>query len=93
MTKESLIEWAANWVPTESPFGESGQRERFAVALRAELDARDCEVADMRAVYEAAKRLRLKLPSTHDCKRWPLEEADLADAVDLAMKNEAVNGR
>jgi len=85
-TKESLIEWATSWVPTESPFGEPGQRERFAASLRAELDARDAEVEDLRAVYEAAKRLRPKLPSTHSGDRWPLEEGDLADAVDAAEK-------
>jgi len=37
LTRESLIEWAQAWVPETSPTGEPGQRERFAVALTAEL--------------------------------------------------------
>ena len=52
------------------------------------LDVRDlrAEVERMRPVYEAAKALRPKLPSTHRCDRWPAEEADLADAVDTASR-------
>lgn len=37
MTRESLIEWAASWVPETSPFGEPGQRARFIEALTSEL--------------------------------------------------------
>lgn len=37
LTKESLIEWAASWVPETSPLGEPGQRARFAEALANEL--------------------------------------------------------
>lgn len=36
LTDDSLIEWAASWVP-DVP---AGQRDRFAVALRAELESR-----------------------------------------------------
>ena len=35
MTRESLIEWAAHWVPDAPP----GQRKRFADALAVELAA------------------------------------------------------
>jgi hypothetical protein len=34
MTKQTIIEWAAHWVPDEPP----GQRKRFADALSSELD-------------------------------------------------------
>lgn len=37
LTRESLIEWASQWVPLTSPTGEPGQRERFAAALTEEL--------------------------------------------------------
>lgn len=37
MTRKSLIEWATEWVPETSPFGEPGQRKRFAEALASEL--------------------------------------------------------
>lgn len=39
MLDESVIEWAAMWVPEASPLGEAGQRKRFAEALRSELEA------------------------------------------------------
>lgn len=37
LTKASLIEWAADWVPDKSPLGVPGQRQRFVQALAAEL--------------------------------------------------------
>ena len=37
LTKASLIEWAASWVPDTSPLGVPGQRQRFVNALAAEL--------------------------------------------------------
>lgn len=40
-TDESFVEWAASWVPDEPP----GQRERFAAALRQEMQWRDARRA------------------------------------------------
>jgi hypothetical protein len=49
MTRESLIEWAASWVPTVSPLGEPGQRERFTKALTDEL--RDWREPEKKPVF------------------------------------------
>lgn len=45
MTDESLIEWAASWVPDDPP----GQRARFADALRTEIVARGADRARLEA--------------------------------------------
>ena len=54
MTRESLIEWTASWVPEMSPYGEAGQRERFAKAIAEELKEW-CEPAQIAAIREAAE--------------------------------------
>lgn len=49
MTPESIVEWAASWVPDDPP----GQRERFIDGLRLELDALRAELASYKLASES----------------------------------------
>jgi hypothetical protein len=75
LTEDSLIEWAASWVPDEP----SGQRVRFAEALRLELAEQRREAE--RATWTAAEKLVADLIARPGLPRYVWYEVHGPDLI------------